>query len=104
MGTQTALLCWDQPAEPHSRIQACCALSCCCFLPLAPSQPPHSESISGPRLTTLASILSPGCEKPTLINVFWRNPLPVTLEKMLQEADVQAQDGGAERRVLENAP
>lgn len=90
VGTQTALLCWDQPAQPYSWIRACCALSCCCFLPLAPPQPSHSDSTSGPCLTTLAIILLPGCEKTTLINVFWRNPLPATLGKMLQEADVQA--------------
>lgn len=73
------------------------------FLPQAPLQPSHSNSISGPHLTLLAIILLPGCEKPTLINVFWKAPLPATPEKMLQEADVQAQGGGAERRLLENA-
>lgn len=52
--------------------------------------------------TTLAIILLPGCDKTTLINAFWRNRLLATLEKMLQEADVQAQGGRAERRVLEN--
>lgn len=52
----------------------------------------------------LTIILFPGCEKTTPISVFWRSPLPATLEKMLQEADVQAQGSGAERRVLENAP
>lgn len=52
----------------------------------------------------LVIILLPGCEKTTLISIFWRSPLPATLEKMLQEADVQEQGSGAERRVLENTP
>lgn len=75
----------------------------CPSLLLAPSQPFQSNSIFAPHLTTLAIILLSGCEKTTLMNVFWRNPLPATLEKMLQAADVQAQGGGAERRVLKNA-
>lgn len=104
MGTQTALLCWDQPAQVHTQVQPHCALSCYCFLLLAPSPPSHSNSISGPRLTMLVIILLPGCEKTTLISVFWRSPLPATLDKMLQEADVRAQGSGAERRVLENTP
>lgn len=104
MGTQTALLCWDQPAQVHSQVQPCCDLSCCYFLLLAPSQPSHSNSISAPCFTMLVIILLPGCEKTTLISIFWRSPLPATLEKMLQEADVQEQGSGAERRVLENTP
>lgn len=35
-------------------------------------------------------------------NAFWRSPLPATLEKMLEEADVQEQGGGAERKAPEN--
>lgn len=31
MGTQTALLCWDHPAQVHSQVQPCCVLSHCCW-------------------------------------------------------------------------
>lgn len=80
------------------------AMLCPFPLLLAPSQPSHSNSSSGPCLTMLVIILLPGCEKTTLISVFWRSPLPATLGKMLQEADVEAQGSGAERRVLANSP
>lgn len=59
---QTALLCWDEFAQPHSQVQACCVLFCCYFLLLAPSQPSLSDSITGPCLTMPAITLLPGCE------------------------------------------